>query len=234
MVLYHAKEFLCTMGTRDELSERQRGLLLFIEDYVVEYGRPPTNRDIGTGLGIPSTGHVDYHLKALETKGFIHRQQRTSRGIQVLVSLRKNEPRANAALGGIPVMGAIAAGEPLDFYEGQRDVLECVNPTSYKENAFALRVRGNSMIDDGIFDGDFVIVEPGVEAHTRDIIVATNTSAGESSAATLKRFFRDGKRIRLQPANKDFEPIFVEAKDWDRSWTVQGRVAAVVRTYQGN
>ena len=221
------------MRAHDDLSERQRSLLLFIEDYVQEYGRPPTNREIGLGLGIPSTGHVDYHLKALESKGFIHREKKTSRGIQVLNSLRKSESHDSAAIltFGIPVMGTIAAGAPLELHDGQRDVLDCVNPASYGEKAFALRVKGESMIEDGIFDGDYVIVEPGIEARTRDIIVATNTGAGESGAATLKRFFRDGKRVRLQPANKDFDPIFVDAKEWDRTWQVQGRVAAVIRTY---
>ena len=221
------------MKTRDDLSERQRSLMLFIEDYVRDYGRPPTNREIGLGLGIPSTGHVDYHLKALESKGYIHREKKTSRGIQVLTSLRPFEAPAIVAAG-IPVMGTIAAGFPLELHEGQRDLLDCVNPASYSADAFALQVKGESMIEDGIFDGDYVIIEPGITTHTRDIIVATNTAAGEHGAATLKRFFRDGKRVRLQPANKDFEPIFVEAKDWDRHWQVQGRVAAVVRTYQAH
>jgi repressor LexA len=216
------------MRDNDDLSERQRGLLLFIEEYMREHGRPPTNREIGNGLGIPSTGHVDYHLKALENKGYISRQKRTSRGIQVLAPLHAP---VGIGSGGIPIMGTIAAGQPLDLFQGHRDVLESVNPAIYSEKVYALRVSGNSMIEDGIFDGDYVVIDPSPEVNTRDIIVATNLGSGESGAATLKRFFRDGNRIRLQPANKDFNPIYVDADEWDHSWEVQGRVAAVVRMY---
>ncbi len=218
------------MRNNDDLSERQRSLLLFIEQYMREHGRPPTNREIGNGLGIPSTGHVDYHLKALENKGYISRQKRTSRGIQVLGPLHTP---IGVSSGGIPIMGTIAAGQPLDLFAGHHDVLDSINPSTYSEKAYALRVRGNSMIEDGIFDGDYVVIEPtNGEAHTRDIIVATNDNGGgEAGAATLKRFFRDGNRIRLQPANKDYDPIFVDAEEWDQNWEVQGRVAAVVRLY---
>jgi repressor LexA len=220
------------MTSHDNLSDRQRNLLLFIEDYSKQHGRPPTNREIGNGLGIPSTGHVDYHLKALETKGYIRREQRTSRGIQVVNPMTKSDAIFESA--GIPIMGSIAAGDPIDHYQGQHELLSSINPQHYSEKAYALRVRGESMMEDGIFDGDHVIIEPTPVARPRDIIVATNTAAGESGAATLKRFFKEGKQIRLQPANKDYNPIFVDAKDWDRNWKVQGRVAAVIRTYDNN
>ncbi len=218
----------------DDSSERQRKLLLFIEDYVESYGRPPTNREIGNGMGIPSTGHVDYHLKALEKKGYISREQRTSRGIRIITTAREGLAELPMLPKGIRILGSIAAGQPLDLVEGSQDFLDDVNATSYREGAFALRVKGDSMIEDGILDGDFVIIEPTAVPHTRDIIVATNTGAGEQGAATLKRFFQEGKRVRLQPANRTMDPIFVEAKEWNRHWTVQGRLAAVLRTYAAN
>ena len=215
----------------DDISDRQRALLVFIEDYIDANGRPPTNREIGAKLGIPSTGHVNYHLTALEKKGFISREQRTSRGIRVVISLR--EPEEQMTPRGIMIHGLIAAGEPLAFFRNDEE-LDLINPAKYASGAYALRVSGESMIEDGIFDGDYVVIEPDVTPHTRDIIVATNTAAGIEGAATLKRFFQESDGVRLQPANKDFEPIFVNARDWNRDWKVQGRVAAVVRPYREN
>jgi repressor LexA len=220
------------MADYDDLSDRQRTLMGFIEEYFDTYGRPPTNREIGNGLGIPSTGHVDYHLKALEKKGFIARESRTSRGIRIIASVREPLPDLALQPPGIPIYGTIAAGVPLDLVSGHRDVLDMVNPQAFSPKAFALRVKGDSMIEDGIFDGDYVVIEPVAKPHTREIIVATtNNSAGESGAATLKRFFQEGKRIKLQPANSEMDPIYVDAKEWDRYWQVQGRLAMVLRTY---
>jgi repressor LexA len=222
------------MNGHDGLSERQRSLMTFIEDYVEEHGRPPTNREIGNGLGIPSTGHVDYHLKALEKKGYISREQRTSRGIRVLMSLRAALDDAVTALRGVPILGTIAAGSPWDITDRTDDTLD-VNPQNFGPKAFALRVRGKSMIEDGILDGDFVVIDPiDGQPQVRDIIVATNMSGGGSGSATLKRFFKEDKRIKLQPANSEMDPIFVSAKEWDRDWQVQGRLAAVIRLYDAN
>ena len=216
------------MGAED-ISERQTTLLRFIEQYIEEQGRPPTNREIGSNLGIPSTGHVNYHLTVLEKKGFISREQRTSRGIRVTRSLRADhdEVPANA----IPIMGSIAAGEPLEFFR-DNDSLEVMNPASYAPGTYALRVKGESMIEDGILNGDFVVIEPNIVPNTRDIIVATNIGAGAEGAATLKRFFREDHGVRLQPANSTMQPIFVPRDDWNREWSVQGRVAAVIRSYK--
>lgn len=211
----------------DDLSDRQRALLEFVEDFQRLNGYPPTNREIGQNLDIKSTGHVNYHLNVLEKKGYIARKPGISRGITVLISLFGGRRGARA----VPVMGQIAAGAPLETFRFE-DTLDCVNPDAYRADAFALRVRGRSMIDDGIFDGDFVVIEPLEAPNTRDIIVAANMAGGVEGAATLKRFFREGDHIRLQPANSEIEPIIVPAAEWDRDWKVQGRVAAVVRTYR--
>lgn len=210
----------------DELSDRQTAMLQYIEGYSQEKGRPPTNREIGTKLGIPSTGHVNYHLTVLEKKGYIQRESRTSRGIRVVRSSFEGQAMAKV----IYIAGTIAAGTPLEFFAGN-DPLDLVNPAHYAAGAYALRVKGESMIDDGIFDGDFVIVEPAKSPNTRDIIVATNTAGGAEGAATLKRFFREDGGVRLQPANSAIQPIFVPRDEWDASWQVQGRVAAVIRSY---
>ncbi len=222
------------MNGHDELSERQRSLMAFIEEYFDGHGRPPTNREIGNGLGIPSTGHVDYHLKALEKKGYISREQRTSRGIRIINSLRVVVNEVVTAARGVPIIGTIAAGSPWDVADTTDDMLD-VNPQTFGPRAFALRVKGKSMIEDGILDGDYVVIDPfDGQPKMRDIIVATNTAAGGSGAATLKRFFKEDKRIRLQPANSEMDPIFVSAKEWDRNWRVQGRLAAVIRMYDAN
>ncbi len=216
------------MGSED-LSERQVALLQFIESYIQEQGRPPTNREIGADLGILSTGHVNYHLSVLEKKSYISREPRKSRGIRVLRSLIPPEyvPEERT----IPIMGTIAAGSPLEFFRGHGDLLDWVNPSHYASGAYALQVKGDSMIEDGILEGDYVIVEPNHDPHQRDIIVATNTLAGAEGAATLKRFFREERAIRLQPANSNYSPYIISQEEWDTSWQVQGRVAAIIRPY---
>lgn len=216
------------MHDRTDLSEKQHRMLLCIEEHIVEFGRPPSNREIGTALQINSTGHVDYHLKALERKGYIKRDLNVSRGIRLTNTVQALPSQQTS---GIPIMGTIAAGQPLDLYQGQHETLDILNPARYQRNAYALRVHGDSMIEDGILEDDIVIIEPTKSVNTRDIIVATNIAAGENGAATLKRFFREDNRIRLQPANKNYDPIFVDARQWDTSWQIQGKVVAVIRSF---
>jgi repressor LexA len=200
-----------------DLSDPQTRILSFIEAYVRENGRPPTNREIGHEVGIGSTGHVDYHLTALEKKGYIQRTKKTSRGLRLL---RESQP-------GLRIAGTIAAGSPLDIYDtGQAEVLDL----SQHQHEYVLIVRGESMIEDHIADGDFVLVQADDNYHDGDIIVATHQQAtGEGGAATLKRIYRESGRIRLQPANSTMEPIYVTAKEWNDEWKVQGKVTAVYR-----
>ncbi len=206
----------------DELSGRQAEIMVYIEEYIREYRRPPTNREIGTQFGIRSTGHVDYHLRALEERGFITREARRSRSIRVLRSLRRP---------GLPIQGTIAAGSPLDIFEAdQQDTLDLGIHAPEASREFVLLVKGNSMIEDHISDGDYVIILPTTDIHDRDIVVAVHkTAPGEHGAATLKRFFRERERIRLQPANSEMAPIYVHAAEWDAEWEVQGKVTAVYR-----
>jgi repressor LexA len=184
---------------------------------------PPTNRELGRELGISSTGHIDHHLDELEKKGWITRMPGKSRGIKLT-------QRAT----GIPVKGAIAAGAPLDIYPDAPSLLRLDDSWIQAEESYALLVRGDSMIEDYICDGDYVIIQPASTYHNGDIVVVTHLQGGVNGSATLKRFFleKEHDRVRLQPANSQMEPIFVPRSEWDREWSVQGKVIAILRHYQ--
>jgi len=204
---------------QDTPTEPQQRILGFIRHYMQTEGRPPTNREIGQAVGIRSTGHVDHHLSALERKGLITRVRGTSRGI-----------RLHEQVGyGVPIVGTIAAGKPIDHYpDTEQEPLDMGAHTT--ERAYVLRVKGDSMIDDHIADGDFVLIDPGARPNDGDIVVATHVDATtDGGAATLKRLYREAGRIRLQPANSAHPPIYVDAVEWDREWQVQGKVIAVYR-----
>ena len=203
------------------LSDPQTRIYNFIEDYSREHSRPPTNREIGQAVGILSTGHVDYHLTMLEKKGYIERERKKSRGIRVV----REEPS------GLRVHGLIAAGAPLDiFADDQQEMLDLTQHARRDTREYVLQVRGSSMIEDHIADGDYVLVDPDAHVGDGDIVVATRkTSTGEGGAATLKRIFKERDRIRLQPANQEMEPIYISAAEWDREWVPQGKVTAVYR-----
>jgi len=202
------------------LSDIQRRILRFIEEYVRREGRPPTNREIGLAMNIKSTGHVDYHLSRLEEKGYLEREKAKSRGIRLVKR-------------GLPIRGTIAAGQPLNIFQDSSDY-ELLDLGSALEaaDAYILVVKGRSMIEDYIFDGDYVVIEPGTYITDGDIVVATRKQAdSEQGAATLKRFYKEGQRVRLQPANSEMEPIYIDADEWDTEWEVQGKVKAVLRRY---
>jgi len=196
------------------LKGKQLEIYEFIREYTREHGRPPTNREIGEAVSVRSTGHIDYHLSMLDKKGFIVRERKTSRGIQMVRD-------------GLPIQGTIAAGQPLDiFAPDQQDVLDL----AAHKSEYVLQVRGQSMIEDHIEDGDFVLVERDAHINDGDIIVATDMrEGGGAGAATLKRIYKEANRIRLQPANSEMDPIYVDRVKWDRDWQVQGKVTAVYR-----
>ena len=200
-------------------TEPQQRILDFIRDYMQREGRPPTNREIGQAVNIRSTGHVDHHLSALERKGRITRVRGKSRGIRL----------HEQTLYGAPIVGTIAAGKPLDHYaDTEQETLDLGAHTTGR--AYVLLVKGDSMVDEHIADGDFVLIDPDAQIHDGDIVVATHVNATtEGGAATLKRLYREAGRIRLQPANSAHHPIFVDAVEWDSEWQVQGKVAAVYR-----
>lgn len=201
----------------------QDRIYAFLVEYSNANGRPPTIREIGQALHIASTGHIDHHLKRLEARGFIQRVRGRSRGIQLL------QPR------GIPVKGAIAAGKPLTIFETDGATTTELLPltgTLPSTNVFALVVRGQSMIEDHIADGDYVVIHPQKRCKSGDIVVATHLQDGVSGSATLKRVFFEQDQVRLQPANAAMEPLSVSKQEWEREWTVQGKVIAIFRQYR--
>jgi len=204
----------------EQASEIQIKMYDFIVRYMKSEGMPPTNREIGRELQIASTGHVDYHLTMLEKKGLISRQAKKSRGIK----LTKQST-------GIPIMGTIAAGEPIDIFRDPSMSVDLGSNLVDAESSYALVVRGRSMIEDHICDGDYVVIKPQSICQNGDIVVAVHMQEGESGSATLKRFFqeKENDRVRLQPANSELEPILIPKSTWDREWQVQGKVVAIFR-----
>jgi repressor LexA len=206
----------------EALSDRQRQILSFISGYFAEHDRPPTNREIGQAMGIGSTGHVDYHLSVLAKKGYIEREANTSRGLRLTAA---SEPHPRRRVYHVPVVGLIAAGEPIEAMDNPEEAVELGDDFA-GEDAYALRVRGISMIEDLIADGDLVVVQPSPTANNGDVVVALlKSDASEKGRVTLKRFYRERDRIRLQPANHTLEPIYVRPEEID----IQGKVVALIR-----
>jgi repressor LexA len=206
----------------EPLSDRQRQILTFISGYFAEHDRPPTNREIGQAMSIASTGHVDYHLSVLAKKGFIEREANTSRGLRLTAA---SEPHPRRRVYHVPVVGRIAAGAPIEAITDPNDAVELGDDFA-SDDAYALRVRGTSMIEDLIADGDLVVVQPAETADNGDVVVALlNSEASEHGEATLKRYFRERDRVRLQPANRTMEPIYARPQDV----RIQGKVIALIR-----
>lgn len=207
--------------------ERMRTRILeAIEDLTGRNGRPPTNRELGECLGGKSTGHIDYHLRILREQGKISHDAKKSRGIALVggksVLEREQVPSAGQA---IPVVGMIAAGRPIEAVL-ERDQYVTVPGIRDSSNLFALRVRGTSMIDDLIDDGDIVVCRRQSDANNGDTVVALITSGpSETGEATLKRFYRETDRVRLEPRNPTMQPIRVDPADV----VIQGKVVSVIR-----
>ncbi len=204
------------------LSDRQQKMLKFISGHIERHDRPPTNREIGEAMGIDSTGHVDYHLAVLATKGFIEREANTSRGLRLTAAA---EPHPRKRVCQVQVQGLIAAGAPLEAVSDPYDEIGLPYDI-VGHDAYALRVRGKSMIEDLIDDGDLVVVSPADTANNGDMVVALLTNgASEHGEATLKRYYREGNRVRLQPSNAAMKPIYVRPEDL----RIQGKVIALIR-----
>jgi repressor LexA len=196
------------------LSAKQQSILRFIRDFIREHDYPPSIRDIQEACGISSTSVVDYNLKALERLGHIRRDREVSRAIE-LVGRRKSMS--------VPVVGQIAAGIPIavpetfEHQEFEDDVDVPSEVAAGHDNVFALRVKGTSMIDALVNDGDIVVLEGTSAWQDGDMVAAWIKSKEET---TLKRIYHEGERIRLQPANTTMDPIYASADDVE----VQGRV----------
>jgi repressor LexA len=218
----------------DHLTQRQRDILDFIATSIDRRGYPPTLREIGEHFGIRSTNGVSDHLKALEKKGFLAREDLKSRAMRPVASGRPGTipdlgggPRFGQELCEVPLVGRVAAGQPLLAVENVEDtvVVDRFFIGSSRE-VFALRVVGESMVDDGILDGDYVFVRKTPTASRGEIVVAMID--GE---ATVKRFFPEGDLIRFQPANAAMQPIFVRQSEF-RSVDILGVLGVVIGVYR--
>ncbi len=204
------------------MSDRQRRILNYITSFIDSHSYPPTVRDIGNAVGISSTSVVDYNLRALERLGLLRRAREVSRGIE----LTEQAAGWRGRLSEVPVVGLIAAGEPIEATEERDQDRLLLSPSLAPDGCFALRVKGKSMIEDLIDDGDVVVIRPQNSADNGDIVVALLTDGEtESGRATLKRIYREKHAVRLQPANAELPPIFVDPANL----TVQGKVVAVIR-----
>ncbi len=212
-----------------KLSDRQSKMLEFIRGFLKDHPYPPSVREIQLGCAISSTSVVDYNLHILRREGYIKRSPDISRGIELL---DVSKGRAAIAPGSIsiPVLGAIAAGEPLMAFpdSATADAVETIDlPTSLipkTDSLFALRVKGQSMIEDLIDDGDVVLFQRRDTAQPGEMIAAW---LKERQEATLKRFYPEGEKVRLQPANSSMSPTYVDASDVE----IQGVVVGVIRMY---
>lgn len=227
-------------------AERRHKILEYIGRTVSERGYPPSVREIADAVGLASTSAVHHHLIALEREGLLERGTNSSRALRVTdragVQRRRPMPQAlpsqapPRALPGpqrvtpfrmpletdsmrLPVIGEIAAGQPIEAYSDATEAVDVPRSMTAREDAYVLRVRGKSMIDALIDDGDYVIVQPQATARDGDIVVALL----EDNGVTLKRFYRESDRIRLQPANPEMEPIYATELQ------IQGKVVGVIR-----
>lgn len=215
------------MRTADGLSLKQQNILTFIEDFVQKHGYSPSIRDIQSGLEISSTSVVAYNLNILRNKGKLNRDSKVSRGITLTTPPALPAIRPGAA---VPLLGTITAGGPLpdpeDTSSSSNEMVEVPTDVATEEklkDVYALRVRGHSMIDALIDDDDIVLLHFQETAENGQMVAALLI---DENAVTLKKFYHEGNRIRLQPANVTMDPIFV-APDNVR---IQGRVVGVLRS----
>ena len=206
------------------LTERQRRVIDFIAGFLREHGYSPSFQEIAEGVGLNSIATVHKHIATLERKGYVKRGHNQSRSLEPSLRYVQESRRQRAGRWGmeLPLVGRVAAGHPVEAME-QPETISLADIAGHK-NVFVLQVKGDSMIEDHILDGDFILVEKTAEASNGEIVVALVGG----SETTLKRFHRepDG-RIRLQPANARMKPIFVPPDQL----AIQGRLIAVLRRY---
>ncbi|MDP8911791.1 MAG: transcriptional repressor LexA [Actinomycetota bacterium] len=204
------------------LTARQQEIWDFLVDYVGRRGYPPTVREIGQAVGLASPSTVHAHLANLERAGLLRRDPTKPRALELNVERRPAEGHQDE-IPRLPLVGQIAAGGPLLAEQNIEDYLAVPEPLSRGGEEFLLRVRGDSMIGAGILDGDFVVVRRQADARNGEIVVALAGDDETADEATVKRFFRENGRIRLQPENDALEPIYA------RSVQILGTVIGVFR-----
>ncbi len=209
------------------MPKRQKAVWLFIAKWCHDKGYPPTYREIAEGLKMASVSTVVYHLTALEKKGYLRRTDNAARSIELLIQPvttlpRTEQPRGiTPAVVRVPIVGDIAASPPIQAHEERGEFLNLpASMLNGQVGAYILRVRGHSMVDAGIGDGDLVLIQPTDTAHNGEIVVACL-----DNDVTLKRFYRDGHHITLMPANPNYQPIHASSEQV----RIQGRLMCVIR-----
>lgn len=211
------------------LSERQQQIYAYIQRFAHDKGRPPTIREIGKAVGISSTSVVNYNLNILEKAGLLTREKEVSRGLKLTNGKGKADPRFVQ----VPMLGRIVAGKPIEIPEAGTSAFEADHesvmltrdllPDADEGNLYALHVKGDSMIDASIHDGDIVVMRHQETAQNGDLVAAWLKREHQT---TLKRFYHEPKgKIRLQPANPSFKPIVVPSDNI----AIQGKVVLVIR-----
>jgi repressor LexA len=202
------------------ITKRQRQVYDFLYEFIQRHGYSPSFEEIGGGLGLSSLATVHKHISNLEKKGLLKRDYNRSRSIDVLPirGIFKRTPKPEV---GLPLLGRIAAGQPIEAVENPETI--SLGDITRSKDVFVLQVKGESMKDEHIVDGDYVLVEKTETARDGEIVVALV----DGTDATLKRFYREGANIRLQPSNAAMKPIMLPA----RSVQLQGRVIGVLRKY---
>jgi repressor LexA len=208
-----------------ELTGRQQEIWDFLVEYVDGHGYPPTVREIGERVGLASPSTVHAHLANLERAGLLRRDPTKPRALE-LVGLRRETPAAEAQVHRLPLVGEIAAGGPLLAEQNIEDYVAVPEPLARGGEEFLLRVKGDSMVNAGILDGDFVVVHRQQDARNGEIVAALAGDDESAEEATVKRFFRENGRVRLQPENDALEPIYA------RHVQILGKVIGVFRSLQ--
>lgn len=214
---------------RGKLGKRQLAIYDFIRTYSTEHGYPPSVREIGAAVGLASPSTVHMHLKVLEEHGLIRRDSKKPRTIEVVdkqaSSTDEQVPQASVSqdvdrnLISLPLVGRVAAGTPILAEQNVEETLTLPTSIVGDASSFILRVRGESMINAGIFDGDYIVVKEQHDAHNGEIVVALI-----DDSATVKTFYRERDRVRLQPENDSMDPIYVDDP------VILGRVTALIRS----
>ncbi len=215
---------------RNKLSKRQTAIYEYICNYTRERGYPPSVREIGSAVGLASPSTVHMHLKVLQERGYIRRDSKKPRTIEVVTQPEGTAPESNVPLAtvqqdsasgtmSLPLVGRVAAGMPILAEQNVEETLTLPTSIVGDNSSFILRVKGQSMINAGIFDGDYIVVKEQHDAHDGEIVVALI-----DDSATVKTFYRERDRVRLQPENDTMDPIYVTNP------VILGRVTALIRS----
>lgn len=210
------------------LNPRQQQILEFLREHAHEHRYPPTVREIGDAVGLSSSSTVQNHLNSLETKGYIRRDPTKSRTVEVV-----GDPPAAAALSegrviSLPLVGRVAAGTPVLAVENIEDHISVGVDIAGGADAFGLTVHGDSMIDAGIHDGDIVVVRPrrGIPPNGTIVVARIDDETTGEGEVTIKRFYKEPDRVRLQPENAGYEPIYA------RDVNLEGVAVALIRRFE--